>query len=87
MLSPAGGFPDDKDKHGLAWALEANENESVRTAGAGYWAGIGNSYYTIDREKGIALVYFTQFLPFKDKDSYDFYRLFEKEGYSQRVSD
>ena len=77
-----GDFPDESDTHTLSWALENNEDESVRTAGSAYWAGIANSYYTLDREKGIAVVYFTQFLPFNDKVSYNFYRLFEKEVYS-----
>ena len=82
MVATMGGFQDESDTHGLAWALENNEDESVRTIGSAYWAGIANSYYTLDREKGIAVVYFTQFLPFNDKVSYDFYRLFEKEVYS-----
>ena len=38
--------------------------------------------HTLDKDKGIALVYFTQFLPFNDKESYDFYSLFEKEVYA-----
>jgi CubicO group peptidase (beta-lactamase class C family) len=79
LVSSAGGFADESDKHGLGWAIEDSEDETVRTKGTGYWAGIGNSYYTIDMKKGIAVVYFTQFLPFNDKESFDFYRVFEKE--------
>lgn len=77
-----GKFPDESDTFGLAWAIEASEDEDVRSQGAAYWAGIANSYYTIDRTKGIAVVYFTQFLPFNDKESYDFYRLYEKQVYT-----
>jgi methyl acetate hydrolase len=77
-----GRFPDESDTHGLVWAIENSENEMVRNKGAVYWAGIANSYYTLDKEKGVAVVYFTQFLPFNDKISYDFYRLFEKEVYT-----
>lgn len=77
-----GRFPDESDTYGLAWAIEYSEDELVRSKGSAYWAGIANSYYTLDKDKGIALVYFTQFLPFNDKVSYDFYRLFEKEVYS-----
>lgn len=76
-----GGFSDETDIHGFGFALEASEDETVRTKGAGYWAGIANSYYTIDREKGLSIVYFTQFLPFNDKVSHDFYRLFEQQVY------
>ena len=79
----AGRFPDKSDKFGLAWAIENSEDEMIRTKGSVYWAGIANSYYTMDKKNGIAIVYFTQFLPFNDKESFDFYRLFEKEVYSK----
>jgi methyl acetate hydrolase len=78
-----GQAPDETDKYSLAWAIESSEDEIIRTKGIGYWAGIANSYYTIDKQKGIAIVYFTQFLPFNDKESFDFYRLFEKEVYAK----
>ncbi|PWN07285.1 serine hydrolase domain-containing protein [Rhodohalobacter mucosus] len=77
-----GAFPDETDTFGLAWAIEASEDEDVRSKGAAYWAGIANSYYTIDRVNGIAVVYFTQFLPFNDKESHDFYRLYEEQVFS-----
>ncbi len=78
----AGRFPDESDTHSLAWAIEYSEDEEVRSKGAGYWAGYFNSYFTLDKEKEVAVVYFTQFLPFNDKISYDFYRLFEKEVFT-----
>ena len=76
-----GQFLDETDVHGLAWAIENSEDELVRSKSSVYWAGIANSYYTLDKEEGVAVVYFTQFLPFNDKISYDFYRLYEKEVY------
>ena len=78
-----GRAPDETDKYSLAWAIESSEDEMVRTKGTGYWAGIANSYYMIDKQKGIAVVYFNQFLPFNDKESFDFFRLFEKEVYTK----
>ena len=77
----SGGFADESDRWGLAWAIEANENESTRPMGSVYWAGYANSYYTLDVENQVAIVYFSQFLPFNDKESFDFYRLFEMEVY------
>ena len=74
-----GRFSDETDTYSLAWAIEDSENEKVRPKGSAYWAGIANSYYTVDKKNGNAVVYFTQFLPFNDKESYNFYRLFEKE--------
>lgn len=75
-------FPDESDSFSLAWAIENSNDEMVRTKGSVYWAGVANSYYTLDKDKGIAIVYFTQFLPFNDKVSFVFYRLFEKEVYT-----
>jgi methyl acetate hydrolase len=82
LIDTLGRFPDKSDTYGLAWAIENSEDELVRNKGAVYWAGIANSYYTLDKEQGVAVVYFTQFRPFNDKVSYDFYRLFEKEVYT-----
>lgn len=75
-------FLDEADKHGLAWAIEANADEKIRPIGSGYWGGAANCYYSIDKENGVAIVYFNQFLPFNDREAYDFYRLFEKLVYS-----
>jgi CubicO group peptidase (beta-lactamase class C family) len=83
LPSSIGRFPDETDVYSLAWAIEKSPDEAVRSEGSGYWAGIANSYYTIDPSSGVAVVYFTQFLPFNDKESYDFYRLYEKEVYSR----
>jgi CubicO group peptidase (beta-lactamase class C family) len=75
-------FPDESDTYGLAWAIEDSEDEMVRPKGSVYWAGYANSYFTLDKKNGVAIVYFTQILPFNDKESFDFYKLFEKEIYA-----
>lgn len=75
-------FLDESDTYGLAWAIEDSEDEMVRPKGSVYWAGYANSYFTLDKKNGVAIVYFTQFLPFNDKESFDFYKLFEKEVYA-----
>lgn len=79
MPENMGRFPDESDTYGLAWAIEDSEDEFVRTEGAVYWSGLANSFYTLDKNLGVAVVYFTQILPSNDKESYGFYRLFEKE--------
>lgn len=78
----SGGFADESDRWGLAWAIEANENESTRSLGSVYWSGAANSYYTLDAENQIAIVYFTNYFPFNDEETFNFYRLFEKEVYA-----
>lgn len=81
VMSHAGTFGDESDRWGLAWALESNEDERIRPQGVAYWAGAANTYYTLDPENGTAIVYFTQYFPFNDKTSYDFYRLYEQTVY------
>ena len=76
-----GGHADMEDRWGLAWAIEANKNEKVRPMNTVYWAGAANSYYTLDVKNKIAMVYFTKFFPFNDRESYNFYKLFEREVY------
>lgn len=82
VIAFTGEFTDESDRWGLAWAIEANENELIRPINTVYWAGAANSYFSLDVENQIAIVYFTQFLPFNDKESFDFYKLFEKRVYA-----
>jgi CubicO group peptidase (beta-lactamase class C family) len=69
------------DTHGLAWAIEDSEDEVLRSRCSGYWGGLANSYYSIDEEKNVSIVYFTNFFPYGDKETYDFYKLFERQVY------
>jgi len=82
-ITSEGQFPDNADKYSFSWAIENNEMEIIRPIGTGYWAGLANSYFTIDKSNKIAIVYFTQFFPFNDVVSYDFYRLYQKTIYSR----
>ena len=66
------------DRWGLAWAIEKDENE-IRPVNSVYWGGAANSYYTLDVENKIAIVYFSNYFPFNDKEAYDFYKLYENE--------
>ncbi len=70
------------DRWGLAWAIEKDENE-IRPVNSAYWGGAANSYYTLDVENKITLVYFSNYFPFNDKEAYDFYKLYEKEVYKE----
>lgn len=74
-------FLDESDKHGLAWAIEDNDEEKIRPKGTGYWGGVANTYYTLDKKNGVAIVYFSQIVPFNDEETFDLFRLFEKEVY------
>ena len=63
-------------------AIEKDENES-RPVNSVYWAGAANSFFTLDVENNVALVYFSNYFPFNDKEAYDFYKLYEKEVYKE----
>ena len=69
------------DGFSLGWAIETGEDEGLRPEGVGYWSGILNTYYTIDFERGIAIVLFSQMQPFDDPETYELYRLYEDEIY------
>ena len=51
---------------GLGFHLTLTDLPGMRSRGSADWAGIYNSYYWIDRSKGIAGVLMTQLLPFFD---------------------
>ena len=71
-------FVDNKDLYSLAWSIEANPDErGNRPQGVGHWSGIFNTYYTVDRERGVVIACFTQLLPFDDAEAYELYRSFE----------
>ncbi len=51
---------------GLGFHLTLVDLPGMRSAGTGDWAGVFNSYYWIDRERGVGGVLMTQLLPFFD---------------------
>ncbi|MCP4833442.1 MAG: beta-lactamase family protein [Phycisphaera sp.] len=71
----------DGDGFSFGWAIETNGSDGLRPEGVGYWSGAHNTYYTLDRENGVAIVFFSQMQPFDDIDSYPLYRLWEDEIY------
>jgi CubicO group peptidase (beta-lactamase class C family) len=73
---------EELDTHSLAWAIENSEDEVIRSKGSVYWSGLANTYYSLDQEKEVAIVYFTNFFPFGEKETNNFYKLFQKEVYN-----
>ena len=51
---------------GLGFHLVFEDIPGMRRAGTGDWAGLFNSYYWIDRTRGVAGTFLTQVLPFFD---------------------
>ena len=75
-------FMDSYDNWTLAWGYD--ENSEVRPKGTAYWAGIRNTYFTIDFKNEFALVYMSQLLPFNDYNSYNLFTSFEEEIYNHQ---
>ena len=65
-ISPIPNFAG-RDKWGLAWAIETRDQSGVQAFGTLYWAGIANTYFSIDRAKGRAVMLFSNFRPFASK--------------------
>ncbi len=63
--------------HSPAWAIQLNDNDFGRRAGSAYWSGYLNTFYSIDRNTGIATVVMTNFMPFLDPAPLRIYKLFE----------
>ncbi|MDN5874489.1 MAG: serine hydrolase, partial [Sinobacteraceae bacterium] len=68
---------------GLGFHLTLEDVPGMRSAGTADWAGIFNSYYWIDRQKGVGAVLMTQLLPFFDQQVIDTLMGFESLVYQQ----
>lgn len=67
---------------GLSFMINPEQMATGRTAGSLAWAGLANSYYWIDPEKGIAGVFATQILPFADTKALALFEDFETAVYA-----
>lgn len=68
---------------GLGFHLTLADLPGMRSKGTGDWAGLFNSYYWIDRSKGIGGVLMTQLLPFFDMPVIETLIGFETAVYQQ----
>ncbi|MEZ5378534.1 MAG: serine hydrolase domain-containing protein [Acidimicrobiales bacterium] len=74
-------FPGDEKTWGLAFQINEVAGFTGRPAGTVMWAGLGNSYFWIDRENGIGGAYLSQILPFVDEGSIDLFYELERAVY------
>jgi len=68
---------------GLGFHLTLADLPGMRSNGTGDWAGVFNSYYWIDRTRGVGGVLMTQVLPFFDMPVIETLMGFEMEVYQQ----
>ncbi len=86
MESAKPGSTNDVDylagmKWGLSFLINPEPLPTGRSAGSLAWAGLANSYYWIDRTRGVAGVYATQVLPFFDQKAVAAFDAFETAVY------
>lgn len=65
-------------KFGLGWAIDHQGRAHIREPGTVYWGGIQNTYFSIDRKKGQAVMFFSNNLPFGNPFVEDIY--YKAEG-------
>jgi methyl acetate hydrolase len=68
---------------GLGFHLTLADLPGMRSHGTGDWAGVFNSYYWIDRSRGVGGVLMTQLLPFFDMPVVEMLLGFETAVYQQ----
>ena len=74
--------PGGVDKWGLGFLLHGPGTTGMRSEGSMAWAGIYNTYFWIDPNRGIAGVIMMQYLPFFDKDAIGLLGDFERSVYA-----
>jgi CubicO group peptidase (beta-lactamase class C family) len=72
---------EGRDKWGLGFLITMESAPGLRSVGSLSWGGINNTYFWIDRSRGIAGVILMQFLPFADPKALAVYRDFERAVY------
>ena len=74
-------FPGMDKSWGLSFMINNAQAPTGRSAGSLAWAGLANTYYWIDQNKGVGGVYATQILPFADDKSLPLFYAFESTVY------
>jgi CubicO group peptidase (beta-lactamase class C family) len=74
-------FPGMSKKWGLSFLINTQPVPGGRSAGSLAWAGLANTYFWIDRARGVSGVFLSQLLPFADHTALDLYAKFETEVY------
>ncbi|WP_417520201.1 serine hydrolase domain-containing protein [Minwuia sp.] len=81
MTNDAEFFPGIEKTWGLSFMINEQEAPTGRSAGSLAWAGMANSYFWADPDKGVAGAFSTQILPFADHRALPLYLQFEKAVY------
>jgi len=80
-------FPTSSDRFGLGFLLNSDPVPGGRSAGSLAWAGIYNSYFWIDLERGTAGVLMAQNRPFFDGPVIELLERFEQSVYDSLANE
>ena len=78
-------FPGDSKSWALSFMVNDETAPTGRPAGSLGWAGLGNLYYWIDRENGLAGFWAAQMFPFMHPTPLDGFLAFESAIYADRT--
>jgi CubicO group peptidase (beta-lactamase class C family) len=79
-------FPGIPQKWGLGFLINMEDAPAGRSAGSLTWAGLANTYFWVDRKKGVGGVIMTQILPFADPITLKLYDAFERKVYGRQAA-
>jgi methyl acetate hydrolase len=74
-------LPGSPDVFGFGVALNTKALPAGRGAGTMSWAGVFNTFFWVDREKGLSAVLMTQMLPFGDPEAIKLAQEFDRAVY------
>ncbi len=74
---------DNRDKWGLGFLITTDAVPGLRSAGSLSWGGLNNTYFWVDRTRGVAGVVMMQLLPFADPKALEIYEEFERQIYTR----
>ena len=74
-------FPGMTKKWGISFLINTEITPTGRSAGSLSWSGVANTYFWIDRARGVSGVFLSQVLPFFDDAVVDVFTRFETEIY------
>jgi len=74
-------FPGMSKKWGLSFLINTRQAPTGRSAGSLAWGGLANTYFWIDRVRGVSGVFCSQVFPFYDTTAIDLLTRFETEVY------
>jgi CubicO group peptidase (beta-lactamase class C family) len=84
LMKDSAALPGGLDKFGLGFAINSRAVLNGRGANTMAWAGIFNTFFWVDREKGLCAVLMTQMMPGLDDGPRQLLEDFDRAVYSRR---